>query len=284
MAESLKRIKNRIRTVEGIEKLTNAMKMISTSKLKSVQRQLAASGEYFSRLEGMLRDILSASPRADNKFLTPRPGRQNIILCVFTSDTGLCGGYNAAIINCAQNFMQANNSKRVKLITVGRKAFRHFKKRGFELLNSYVELYGRYQDAVRIDISKNLTDAFLNGQADEVYLCYTSFISSSRHKPLTEKILNIEVPAGKEINYIAEPGVNEILETLIPLYITQKVKFAMLNAFASEHAARVIAMSEATDNAGDLTDNLVLLRNKMRQASITTEIIEVISAVDAMKG
>lgn len=284
MAESLKRIKNRIKSVEGVGKLTGAMKMISAAKLKSLQKQLAVSGEYFSRLEGMFKNILSAFPSADNEFLRPRPDNKIIALCVFTSDTGLCGSYNNTIINFAEKFIRDNDSKGIKLITVGRKAFRHFKKKNYELVNSYVELYGRYSDAASADISKTLTDVFLKAQADEVYMAYTSFISGSRHKTVIEKILNIETAPGKETEYITEPGIDKILETLVPLYITAKVRHIMLNAFASEQAQRVIAMSEASDNARELKDGLVLLRNKLRQASITTELIEIISSSGAMKG
>lgn len=284
MAESLKRIKNRIKSVEGVGKLTSAMKMISAAKLKSLQKQLAVSGEYFLRLEGMIKNILSAFPGADNEFLRPRPDRQKIALCVFTSDTGLCGSYNNTIINFAEKFILDNDSKDIKLITVGRKAFRHFRKKNYELVNSYVELYGRYSDAAGADISKTLTDVFLKARADEVYMVYTGFISGSRHKTVAEKILNVEIAPGERTEYITEPGIDKILENLVPLYITAKVRHIMLNAFASEQAQRVIAMSEASDNARELKDSLVLLRNKLRQASITTELIEIISSSGAMKG
>lgn len=284
MPESIKRIKNRIKSVEGVEKLTDAMKMISTAKLKSLQKELTLSGEYFSRVERMLKNILSSSPSLDNQFLRPRPDKKKIIICVFSSDMGLCGSYNNAVINYTQNFINADNSKDIKLVTVGRKAFRYFKKRGFELLNSYVELNSRYSNAVGDDIAKTLIDGFLKGQADEVYLAYTSFISGARHKAVIEKILNVEVASGEEIEYLTEPGTKQILEDFIPLYISSKVRHVMLNAFTSEQAQRVIAMSEAVDNAKELKDALVLLRNKMRQASITTELIEIIASAGAMKG
>jgi F-type H+-transporting ATPase subunit gamma len=284
MAETLKRIKNRIRSVEGVEKLTSAMKMISASKLKLLQKQLAPSGEYFFRLEAMLKNILAAFPGADNEFLRPGSGKQPAAICVFSSDTGLCGNYNNVIINLAERFVRDNTPGGAKLVTVGRKAFRYFKKKNYEVVNSYVELYGRYSDAVSADISKTLTDLFLKGEAGEVYVAYTSFISGSRHKAVIEKIIPVDPVRGQETEYLTEPNISEILRDMLPLYIHARVRHIILNAFASEHAQRVIAMSEASDNAGELKDALVLLRNKLRQAGITTELIEIISSVGVMKG
>ncbi|MCX5715914.1 MAG: ATP synthase F1 subunit gamma [Candidatus Omnitrophica bacterium] len=284
MAESLKRIKNRIKSVQGVEKLTAAMKMISASKLKSFQKELALSNDYFSRVEAMLKNTLSSCNMPGNRFLQPRPAKGKIAVCVIASDRGLCGSYNNNILNYTQDFIRINAAKDIKLITVGGKALRYFKKRGFTPVDSYVDLYGRYSGQVKDDITKKLTSFFLNEEADEIYLAYTNFISGSRHRPVIEKILNIEVPKGEETEYITEPGFDGILERLIPLYLSEKIRHIILSAFTSEHAMRLMAMSEATDNAGELLEGLVLLRNKIRQASITTELIEVISSVSAMKG
>jgi F-type H+-transporting ATPase subunit gamma len=167
---------------------------------------------------------------------------------------------------------------------VGGKAARFFRKKGLEPASSYEGLYGRYSEGIRNSLARDLAGLFLKGVVSEAYLAYTSFISTSRHQPVVEKILNIERPEPAAARYLTEPGAGRILEGLIPLYISAKIKQAMLNAFASEHAIRLFAMSEATDNAGELLDGLLLLRNKVRQAGITTEIIEVISSASAMKG
>ena len=126
-----------------------------------------------------------------------------------------------------------------------------------------------------------MTDIFLNGKADEAYAVYTP---ASRHEPIAEKILNIENKKEGHVEYITEPDVQGLISELIPLYISAKVRLILLRAFSAENAARAIAMHEATDNAKDLVDSLVLLRNKIRQANITEEIIEIISSVNAMKG
>lgn len=284
MADSLRVVKNRIKSVDGISRLTGAMKLVSASKLKALQKELALSVEYFLRLEGLFKNVLSDFRASKNEFLRARPGKQNVLVYVITSDTGLCGIYNNAVMNYAEKFINNGGFKNVSLIPIGEKGLRHFKKKGFNVINSYVDLYGHYSDAAGGDIVKNMIDMFLNKKTDEIYVAYTNYITSARHRPIVEKILSIEPPPVKEIGHMTEPDIESILENLIPLYISGRIKNIMLNAFASEHAMRVIAMSEATDNAQDLVEALVLLRNKMRQASITTELIEVVSSMNAMKG
>ena len=284
MAESLKRIRTRIRSVESVGKLTRAMEMISVSKLRSLQKELYTSQEYFLRAEKLLDNLLASFHEVSHPLLAARGSRQKILVCPVTSDTGLCGSYNNMIIHTAEEFIRQNSSKDMSLAPVGRKGFNHFKKAAIPIVDSYSELYGRYSRAASDKITKDLIGMFLSGKADEVYVVYAKHGSDSRYRPVVEKLLNVESHGGTRVDYLLEPDIQGILDALIPLYISSKVKNILLNAFTAEHSTRVMAMNEATKNAEELLEDLVLLRNKMRQASITTEIIEVISSVEALKG
>ncbi len=284
MAESLKRVKTRIRSVESVGKLTRAMEMISVSKLRLLRKDLYSSKEYILRAEMMVNNLAASFHDIHHELLEPRPKKRRMLLCPITSDTGLCGNYNNAVIHHAEEFIRKNRDKEISLITIGRKGFSHFRKSQLPVIDSYTELYGRYSSAAGDRITKSLVEAFTSGKADEVYVAYTIFGSSSHHAQVVEKVLNVEPRGGMRVEYLVEPDINSILNELMPLYISQKVKNILLNAFTAEHSTRVTAMSEATKNAGELLEDLVLLKNKMRQARITTEIIEVISSVEALKG
>ena len=284
MVQTLRQIKTRIRSIENVKKLTWAMEMVSTSKLRPVQHRLASLKDYYSKLEAILSNLLSTFENARHPLLEDRPDKKKILLCPITSDTGLCGAYNNNIIHVGDAFLRRSSLDRVILLPVGKKGLSYFTKRGANISKSYTDIFGRYSDNTAVQLTKDFIDIFLSGKADEVFVCYTVFITAARHKTVMEKVLSVGRIDGKKIDYILEPGIDAILEKLVPLYVEVKIKNILLNAFASEHSARVIAMSEATDNAEELLDDLVLVRNKVRQANITKEIIEVISAVDALKG
>jgi F-type H+-transporting ATPase subunit gamma len=284
MSQSLRQIKNRIRSIQNTEKLTRAMEMISISKLRSLQRNLLNSEEYCLKLEDILRHLTAAFPSARHPLLEERENKQKITLCLITSDTGLCGSYNYNLLRKAQDFIRQNQGREISLVTVGRKGFNYFKKEGLKISDAYIDLHGKYSSAAADKIAANLMDLFLSGKSGEVCMLYEYFETAARHDPVVEKILNVKSPGAEPVEYLTEPGAEDILGELVPLYIYSKVHLTMLSAFEAEHTSRVVAMKEATDNAHDLLEDLTLLRNKVRQANITREIIEVISSADAMKG
>lgn len=284
MTQSLRQIKRRIRSVESIAKLTRAMEMISIAKLRPFQAKLAFAKEYFSKVEQIWNNFLPHFEPKDHPFLAERPDKHKITLCLITSDTGLCGSYNSDILRCAKTFIAQHKGKALNLVTVGKKGFVYFKKAGLAISDAYIETHGRYQQAVSDKIALGLMNLFLSGDADEVYVAYTSFNTAARRRPVAEKILNIAPVPTKAVAYTVEPGKIAFLNDLAPFFLIVKMRFMMLSSFAAEHSARGMAMGEATDNAKDMLQSLTLLRNKIRQANITREIIEVISSSDALKG
>lgn len=284
MAQSLKQIKNRIRSIENTRKVTSAMQMISATKLSRIDYLLSQARPFAGKLDALLAGLSRGRDVSFNPFLKGRSGSGSIALCVVTSDNGLCGVYNANVLRLAQEFISRYEKGRVKLVIIGKKGYNYFKNYKGGILHTYLGLNGRYSDKVCQAINKALCDLFLSHQADEVYIAYTYFKNALTNRPQIEKFLNIEVASGEKTDYILEPGISRILEELVPEYLALKMRLILLEAFTSEHASRLVAMKTATENAVELLHQLVMLRNKVRQANITREIIEIISSVEALKG
>ncbi len=284
MAQSLKRIKNRLRSIENTRKVTGAMQMISATKLNRTNKVLFAARPYLSKLESLLNNITAGSKSLEGPFFAPRPVKKRLALCLVTSDGGLCGAYNNNIIRLAEDFIDKHGSDRIRLIAIGRKGFKYFKSRGIQAANSYIGLNGRYSETIADDAGHTLINAYLNKEVDEVYIAYTHFETVLRVKSVLVKFLNIEHTAGVAAEYIFEPNISRILEELVGRYLLIKMRLVLLDSFTSEHSARTVAMKAATDNAEDLLHSLTQLRNKVRQASITQEMMEIISSVEALKG
>lgn len=284
MIESIRYIKSRIRGIEGTRKLTKAMEMVSVAKLKRTEKINGSFEQYFIKIEAFIRNILSDYSDFFSPYLEPRPDKQKIALCLITSDTGFCGTYNHIIIKAAEKFLSGYSRENVKLVIVGRKGFNYFNRKQFNIPRSYIGLNGRYSQEVCENIFNYLNNAFLSGQASEVYLAYAYSKTASHHISIIEKFLNLDYLKGVNQQYMYEPDRSSVLQDLIPVYALNKLKKVLLDTFISEHKARAVAMGEATKNALDILERLILLRNKMRQANITKEIMEVISSAEALKG
>ena len=285
MLQSLKAIKNRIRSIENTRKVTSAMQMISATKLSRLDSRLIQNRPFAREIESILGNLLLSRPMSLNPFLEPRLSGERIVLCLITADNGLCGVYNNNVISQAEDFINRRGRDKIKLVIVGKKGWSYFKNYRENILHSYLGLSGRYSDKVSNELLNNLTNLFLSKQADEVYFVYTRFKNALTNQVVVEKFLNIDIKPGEAKNeYIVEPNVSRVMEELIPEYLAARVRLALLEAFTSEHASRLVAMRTATENAKDLLNSLVLLRNKVRQASITREIIEIVSAAEALKG
>jgi len=284
MIQAIAAIRLRMRSVSNIRKITRAMEMISMSKLNRVRSSLFTMRHYFVRLESMLKDFLAHTGYVSHPLLEKRPMSGKTGLCIITSDTGLCSIYNQAIIKVSEVFMEKFKKENIKLMIVGKEGNHHFKKSGFEIRNTYLELHGRYPPRLSDRIATDLINLFLSRDIDEVYIAYTHFESTLRHRPRIEKFVNIEYADNLYRDYlILEPDAKRVAEELIPKYLSEKFHLALLEALTSEHAARMFAMKTATDNADELMDTLTLLRNKARQAAITKEVIEIASSAEAMK-
>jgi len=283
MILSFRQIKTKIRGVDNIHKITHAMEMISIAKLRPTQSQLSALKHYYLKIEELLKDLLADAKGVTHPLTEKRQNINRIALCLITSDTGLCSNYNNNIIHLAEDFINKNGREKIILVCVGRKGLNYFTKIGMQVTQHYTELNGRYSQGTADKILNALTDIFLVNQADEVYIAYTYFESATRYRPLIEKFLNIDSDRKEDLVYILEPDISAVLGELIPVYIFNKLKLIILNAFTAEHSTRVVAMSEATKNAKELLESLTLLRNKVRQASITAEIMEVVSSAEALR-
>ena len=284
MIQNITGIKMRMRSVTNIRKITRAMEMVSMSKLNRVKSLLFAMRNYFGKLESILNDFFKYAGQVSHPMLEKRANNGRIGLCVITSDTGLCGVYNQAIIRSCEAFLEKFQKENIKLVTVGKEGHHHFKRLGFDIQDSYLELHGRYPGQLSERIASGLAGFFLNHEVDEVFIAYTHFESTLRHKPRIEKFVNIEYAgAGNKDYLILEPDIDGVAQELIPKYLYEKFHLILLEALTSEHAARMFAMKTATDNADELMDTLTLLRNKARQAAITKEVIEIASGAEAMR-
>ena len=284
MSQSLRQIKSRIASTENTKKIMRAMEMVSVSKLKKVQGPLHFSRKYFLKLDQIFRRLASNKENRVHPFLNRNKKSSRILLCVVTSDTGLCGTYNNRMLEAAGRFWEEHAAQEIQVIVVGKKGLNYFRKEGAVVSKNYLDLYGRFSGELAHKISADLYRLCAADPQLEIFLAYTQFKSVLRLQPTIERLFEFEGGSEKPVEYIVEPNAARLWEDLIPAYVEAKIRRVLLEAFTSEHSARVVAMKQATDNAKELLETLVLLRNKLRQYSITKEVIEIISASEALKG
>ncbi|MFA5350488.1 MAG: ATP synthase F1 subunit gamma [Candidatus Omnitrophota bacterium] len=284
MSQSLKQIKNRIRSVENSRKVTNAMQMISVAKLNRMENNLFGLRPYALRLESLMHNLTALTQGLSLEYFRKSTGQDDIVLCLITSDSGLCGAYNQNIIRVADDFINKYGVDKVSLILIGQKGLNYFKSKAVKVSGSYIGLNAKFSTDICAKVTSELMRLFLSGEAGSVYIAYTYFENSITQKTILERLLSIEPKNIKPVEYIAEPDLRSILRDLIPRYLSVKMQLVFLEAFTSEHAARTISMKTATDNAKELLGGLLLLRNKLRQAGITQDILEITSSVEALKG
>ncbi|MDD5465859.1 MAG: ATP synthase F1 subunit gamma [Candidatus Omnitrophica bacterium] len=284
MSQPIKQIKNRIRSVENTKKVTAAMQMVSVAKLNRIEDALFALRPYALRLENLMHNLAGLPKGGPLDYFKKSSGAGDIALCLITSDSGLCGAYNQNVIRAVEGFLDKNGADKVKLILIGQKGLNYFKSRPVKIINSYLGLNAKFTQSFGDKITAELKSLFLGGQVGSVYLVYTYFENSILQSATIERLLPIELKKEKPTEYISEPDLRSILEDLVPQYLLVKMRLVFLEAFTSEHAARTISMKTATDNAKELLEGLLLLRNKVRQAGITQDILELTSSVEALKG
>jgi len=279
--------KRRIRSVQSTQQITKAMKMVAASKLRRAQEAAEASRPYTETLQGTLARLAGVAFDVKHPLLEKREEIRKVGYLVITADRGLCGGYNSNIIR-ATNTAIEEDKRNIEngIVAVGRKARDFFRKRGGSDAE-FVNLGDNISYADAREIGQYLVNAYENEEVDEVYMVYAKFINVLHQIPTVYKVLPIEPPTAEEdeghiIDYIYEPSAEEILFTLLPRYVGSLIYNAMLESKASEHGARMTAMSNATDNAGEIIDNLTLAMNKARQAAITDEILDIVGGAEAL--
>ncbi len=286
---SLREIRRRLRSTQSTKQIMRAMQLVSASKFKRAQTQLFQVRAVMEFLDALLQRVLAAMPSTVTHPLTAQPQGVPGALLVVTSDTGLSGSYNANLIGLAEAHIRRESAEPSQYNYIGKKGHRYFIKRGYEASRAYLDLAGRPNVDRIAEIGKEFMGDFLAGKVSSVDIISARFQSAALSKPTLTRWLpaKIERIAGDENavreEYIFEPSAEEILADLLPRWALLKFQLAILEAFTSEHSARMIAMKNATDNAQELLTTLTSQRNRIRQASITTEISEIVGTAEALK-
>jgi F-type H+-transporting ATPase subunit gamma len=278
MVESLKLIKSRIRSIENTVKITRAMEMVSIVKLRQSENALADCRRYYLAMNGLKQDLFSSLETARHPFLKWGKTDKPDALCVVTSDTGLCGTYNMSVIRAAEEYSAVSSARNTIIVAAGRKGAVYFKKKQAAVPHIFSGMNGRYSAAAADEIAEKLSRLFLSGEAGRVSVAHMHFESLLRYRPAVTELLPVEREIGHPRDCMLEPGGRRILDELMPRYIRVKVRLMLAESFIAEHACRMMAMKAASDNAKELRELLVLRRNKARQAAITGEMIEIVSA------
>jgi F-type H+-transporting ATPase subunit gamma len=282
---SLIDIRRRIRSVKNTQQITKAMKMVSAAKLRRAQDRALAARPYAKMLQQVLANVAEAaasSGSGDHPLLAVRPEKK-ILAVVITADSGLAGGFNANLIKLAQRFADEHRDASLHFELIGKKGLNYFRKRTKNILGEHID-YARklvFDDAQKI--ADGIARRFETGEIDAVYLFTNEFKSVMAPNVTSMRLLPIELPkGGQPVDYIYEQPPEELLGSLLPRYIRLQIYRALLESIAAEHAARMTAMDAATSNAADVIDKLTLYMNRVRQATITREIIEIVSGAAAL--
>jgi F-type H+-transporting ATPase subunit gamma len=289
MAAGTKEFKRRIASVKNTQQITKAMKMVAAAKLRRAQEAAEASRPYTETLQGTLARLAAVAYDVKHPLLEKREEIRKVGYILVTADRGLCGGFNTNLIRTASDTMREDERKIENgIIAVGRKGRDFFRKRSGNIDAEFVNLGDNVSYADAREIGQYVTNAYENGEVDEVYLVFARFVNALRQIPTVTKILPIETLSQEEtagehnIDYLYEPSAEDILLTLLPRYIGSQIYNSMLESKASEHGARMTAMGNATENAGEIIDNLTLEMNKARQKAITDEILDIVGGAEAL--
>ncbi len=288
---SLKDIKKRIGTVKNTQQITKAMKMVSAAKLRRAQEAVVAARPYADKMADVL-SSLALREDADSHPLLAERGKGKALIVLITGDRGLCGGFNTNISKAAERFIREKGEgfESYELLIVGRKGNDYLKRRaGMEIAKVHENLVGTGQVSYPIGalLGQEVIDLYRNGDYDGVFLVYNAFQSAMTQVQTVTQLLPIvpkEVEEGVQVSdYIYEPNATEVLEEILPKHIEVQIFRSLLESSASEHGARMTAMDSASKNASEMIGKLTLQYNRARQASITKELLEIISGAESIK-
>ncbi len=290
MAVSMRDIKRKIGSIQKTQQITKAMKMVAAAKLRKAQEAALVFRPFRNKLEQMIASLVTSTSHLENELLRFRDVK-NVDIIVITSDRGLCGAFNHNVLKETEKLMKTKFSgKNVNLILIGKFANTYFKFRGIKPKEAFSEVIkdrAEYSKASEI-MDKVIAD-FLNGETDEVHVIFNRFVNVLIQRVTVKKLLPImigdKVPSEQNMveKFTFEPDKETVLKELLPKYVKMELYGAMLESLAGEHAARMTAMDAATTNAGEMIKSLTLEFNKARQASITKELIEITTSIEAMK-
>jgi F-type H+-transporting ATPase subunit gamma len=285
---SLIDIRRRVRAVKSTQQITKAMKMVSASKLRRAQERVVNARPYAQKMLRVLNSLASRVESTAHPLLAQQadPSAGRTLLIVITADKGLAGSFNTNVIKNANHFLSENVGRQLALGLVGRKGRDFFKRRGFDIRYEDVGVFSSLKFSHAQAVAQRAVEEFTEGRVSSVYLVYNEFKSVMNQRVVIERLLPIarleDASGGPQVDYLYEPGPEQILNELVPKHVEMQIYRALLESAAAEHAARMTAMDAATRNASDMIDDLTLNMNKVRQAAITREIIEVVSGAAAL--
>lgn len=290
---SLKAVRLRIASVKSTQKITSAMKMVAAAKLRRSQDAIVAARPYAKTMSDITSQVAARAGAEDHPLLQNRGGRR-IALLVMTSDRGLCGGFNTNLCRMAQRHAEEKSAASAidecRYEVVGRKGRDYFRRRKLNMTRDLPGATGEMATARAKELAAAVTEEFLNGTVDGVWLVYNQFKSVMSQRPVIEQLLPVAAAAAAAggdagaSEFLYEPGKGQILDYILPMYIETQIHRALLESVASEFGARMTAMENATKSATEMIDRLTLQYNRARQASITKELMEIVGGAEALKG
>jgi F-type H+-transporting ATPase subunit gamma len=284
---TLREIRKRLQAAGNIKQITKAMELVAAARLHRAQLKAAQSKRYADKMKQIKENIALATPDFVHPLLEIRKVKKTGLV-VISADRGLCGPYNTNVLAAADLFLKNPAREQVELILIGRKAIDYYQRKKMSIKYRMPEWAGKLYFSKVKTLANQLITWFLLKELDEIWLVYTHYINIMNRKVVTEKFLNIDIPKTvKEkktiTNYIFEPNPAEIYGEILPRYLLTKMQAVLDEAYASELAARILSMRSATKNAEEMIENLTLVRNKVRQAGITKEILEITSGAEGLK-
>ena len=283
---NLKDIKKRIGSLKNTSQITKAMKMVSAAKLRRAQEAIIAGRPYADKMQSVLTNLSAGVDSSANPLLEVREVTK-VGVILFTSDRGLCGGFNGNLIKKMEKIAAKELAgKEISYSFYGKKGNEYFKRRGVEavIANKTAPAGAGYD--LSLDMSSSVIDAYVSGEIDELYLIYGKFVSAMTQTPVFEKLLPIvseeESDDADRTDFLFEPDAVGLLEKLIPKYVASQVYRAVLETAASEHGARMSAMDSASKNASEMIGDLTVQYNRVRQAAITTDLMDIINGAQAV--
>jgi F-type H+-transporting ATPase subunit gamma len=287
---TLRDIRQKIAAVKKTQQITKAMNMVSAAKLRGAQTRMEQFRPYAAAFRQMLASIASRVEPEAHPFFQQAEKVERVLLVLMTADRGLCGSFNMNLINTAERFIRQKQAEGIEVVltTVGRKGRDYFRRRKYNLVQSYVDVWNKFDFSNAQVVGRDAVSPYNAQEVQEVYLIYANFVNMVVQRPTMVQLLPI-VPETSEASgptqeYLVEPAADEFLGYLLPRYINVSVYQGFLENSTSEHAARMTAMDNASSNCKDMITSLTLVMNKARQAAITKELMDIIGGAEALKG
>ena len=280
---NLKDIRNRIKSVKSIQKVTKAMKLVAAAKMRRAQERMEESRPYSNSLAEVIQHLLPDVDRDRLPLLDAREVKRKAYVVV-SADRGLAGAFNTNLLKVAQKEIDAFGKENVDLFCIGKKARDHFKRREYNIITSHVDFWADMEFNSAITIGRSIIEHFTSGKVDEIHVVYNYFINVGRQQVKSEVLLPLVYEENNGVTHdrLYEPSKEELVSSLIPRHLNVQMWKYLLESYASEQAARMLAMENATSNSQDMIKDLTLKFNKARQAAITTEMLEIVSGAEAL--